>query len=243
MAIVDLKEKVVLITGASKGIGRSIAETLASEGMKLALVSRDENALKTLENQICSDSNRILVLPYDLQDPEAPERIVRDTIDHFGSLDVLVNNAGIAQGISFENTTYNDWEKHMNLNARAPFFMCRSSLEYLRKSDIPTIINIASVVSTKGYVNQAAYTASKHALLGFTKVLAQEVQKDNIRVHVISPGGVLTDMVTKVRPDIDTSELILPEEIAEIILFLLKYRGNAMIDEIKIRRFTKQPWE
>jgi NAD(P)-dependent dehydrogenase (short-subunit alcohol dehydrogenase family) len=242
MSIIDLKDKVAIITGASKGIGRAVAAALANENMKLALVSRDKSALERFQNEVGSDAKRILVLPYDLQDMETPKRVIDETINHFNSLDVLINNAGIAQSISFENTTHAEWESHMNLNARAPFFMCQASLPHLRKSDIPTIINMASVVSAKGYANQGAYSASKHALLGFTKVLAKEVCKDNIRVHAISPGGVLTDMVTKVRPDLDTSEMIVPEEIADIILFLLKHRGNAMIDEIKIRRSSKEPW-
>lgn len=188
MFTVDLKDKVALITGASRGIGRSIATALANENMRLALVSRDEKALLKLKNEICPGQDRVLTLPYDLTDIEAPGKIISDTINHFGSLDVLINNAGIAKSIPFEETTLADWENHINLNARAPFFMCQAAVKYLRKSDIPTIINMASVVATKGYVNQGAYTASKHAILGFTKVLAQEVMKDNIRVHAISPG-------------------------------------------------------
>ena len=131
----------------------------------------------------------------------------------------------------------------MAVNARAPFLFCREAIPYLRKSDIPTIINISSVVGVKGYVNQGAYTASKHALMGMTKVLAQELHKDGIRVHVISPGGVATDMVTKTRPDLDISELVTPDEIADIVIFLLINRGNAVIDEINVRRHSNSPWK
>ena len=130
----------------------------------------------------------------------------------------------------------------MAVNARAPFLLSKEAIPYLKRSDMATIINISSVVGVKGYINQGAYTASKHALMGLTKVLAQEVFQDGIRVHVISPGGVATSMVELTRPDIDPSTLISPEEIAEIVLFLLTHRGNAVIDEINVRRSANPPW-
>ncbi len=131
----------------------------------------------------------------------------------------------------------------MIINAKVPYFLCKYAIPYLKNSEIPTIINISSVVGYKGYVNQSVYTASKHALHGFTKVLAQEVHENGIRVHLISPGGVATDLVNKVRPDLEKTSLIQPSEIAEIIVFLLKFRNNAVIDEIQIRRKDNIPWK
>ena len=98
------------------------------------------------------------------------------------------------------------------------------------------------MIGVKGYVNQGAYTASKHALMGMSKVLAQEVKADNIRVHTILPGGVATDMAGQVRPDLKPEDLMQPEEIAEIIIFLLTHRGNAVIDSINVRRASSAPW-
>ncbi len=112
----------------------------------------------------------------------------------------------------------------------------------MEKAKAPVIVNISSVVGRLGYEKQGAYAASKHALMGFSKVLAKELQPKGFRVHVLSPGGVATEMVSKMRPDIDTSELIQPEEIAEIVQFLIKNRGNAMIDTINIRRESSTPW-
>ena len=104
------------------------------------------------------------------------------------------------------------------------------------------MVNIGSVVSFKGYEKQVAYTASKHALAGWTKVLAREVSSEGIRVHLIAPGGVATDMARNVRPDIDESGLILPEEIARAVVFLVKHRGNAVIDVLDIHRAGKMPF-
>ena len=238
----DLKGKVAIITGASKGIGKSIANYLAEEDMQLSLVSRSKDILEQFKSDLPIDNKNILVVPIDLNDVESPKIIVKKTIEKFGQIDALINNAGIAISRSIENTTLEEWDKLININARAPFFLSKESIKYLKKSDLKYIINIASIVATRGYINQAAYTASKHALIGFSKVLAQEVQRDNIRVNVISPGGVDTELVTDMRPDINRGELISPDEIAELVIFLLKQNGNAMIDHINVRRMTKQPW-
>ena len=130
----------------------------------------------------------------------------------------------------------------MAVNARGPFLLCREAIPYLRKNRRSFIVNISSVMGVKGYPNQAAYTASKHAILGMSKVLAKEVHQEGIRVHVICPGGVDTDLVGQARPDLNRAELIAPQEIADVVLFLVTQRGNAAIDEVHVRRDTTLPW-
>jgi 3-oxoacyl-[acyl-carrier protein] reductase len=162
--------------------------------------------------------------------------------EHFGKLDFLVNNAGTAENITFEETSLEQWDRIMNLNARAPFFLCQAALPLLRKSGTPAIINISSVVGRHGYARQAAYSASKHALLGFTKALAKEVQPEGIRVHALSPGATSTDLIKTMRPDLDPSVLISPEDLAEVAVFILKFRGQGVIDEYNVRRSAGTPW-
>ncbi len=239
---VNLIGRVALITGASRGIGRAIALLLGQNGVNLAVNARTEDSLSVLKEDLSSCGIDVLICPGDLQDPATPSIIVKKTISHFGRLDILINNAGIALAKPIIETTLEEWDTMMAVNVRAPFLLTREAIPYLKKSDIATVINISSVVGTKGYINQGAYTASKHALMGFTKVLAQEVFQDGIRVHVISPGGVATSMVALTRPDIDPETLISPEEIAEIVLFLITHRGNAVIDEINVRRSATPPW-
>jgi len=241
--MISLKGKIALVTGASRGIGRSIALKLAEHGVNLALSSTSDDTLKSVLQEVRSLGVDAIPCAANLVDVESPSRIIKDVVQHFGGFDILINNAGIAITKPLEETSTDEWNLHMAVNARAPFLFCREAIPYLRKSDIPTIINISSVVGVKGYVNQGAYTASKHALMGMTKVLAQELHKDGIRVHVISPGGVATDMVTKTRPDLDISELVTPDEIADIVIFLLVNRGNAVIDEINVRRHSNSPWK
>ena len=195
-----------------------------------------------VRGEIEKSGGEAMAFPVDLSEVEAPRSLVSAVVEAFGGLDILINNAGVAVGRPISETTAEEWDRLMAVNARAPFLLCREALPRLKKSGRGRIVNICSVVGYKGYVNQGAYTASKHALAGFTKVLAQEVMADGIRVHLISPGGVDTGLATHMRPDLDRSGLSTPEEIAETILFLLSQAGNAVIDEVNIRRPGKSPW-
>ena len=227
---------IALLTGASRGIGRAIALELADLGFDLALVGRDQASLEETASLI--PGTRVSLITADLSDPGSSKYIVERTVSAFGGLDLLVNCAGVPQKGPFTEVTPEEWDKVFAVNSRAPFFICQAALEPLKKSSKPMVINIASVVGFKGYINQSVYSSSKHALTGFTKVFAKEVQPFGIRVHLISPGGVATEMVKKMRPDIDPSELIQPEEIAEIVRFLVTRKGSGTIDQFYIRRYT-----
>ena len=238
---IDLTDKRAVITGAGGGIGRAIALRLAEDGMKLALVGRD--AAKLMRTAALTGRPLdMLVLPADLTTPRGMDDVLRILEGHFKGLDVLVNNAGMALNCAFEETTLEAFDRIMAINVRAPFELTRRCLPLLRTSDMATVINIGSVVSHKGYDHQAAYAASKHALLGLTKALAKEVAPEGIRVHMLSPGGVYTDMVKIARPDLSPEGMIAPEEVAEYAAFLLEHRGNAVVDEIQIHRVGKEPF-
>lgn len=228
-----------LVTGSSRGIGLAIARELADIGYNLALVARSEDALRQVASEISSTSSvRVKTIAADLSREDSYSRIVAQTIDSFGRLDLLVNCAGLAQQGSFTEVEPAEWDAIFAVNAKAPFFICKEALPYLKASPKPIIINIASVVGFKGYINQSVYASSKHALTGFTKVLAKEVQPFGVRVHLISPGGVATEMVKKMRPDIKPDELLQPEEIAEIVRFLVTRKGSGTIDQFYLRRYS-----
>ena len=237
-----LSGSVALVTGASRGIGRATALALAKAGVKVALAARSAADLDAVLTEIQRRGGEARVFHSDLADHDAPRLLVRGVVEAFGRLDILVNNAGSAVAGPISETTLEEWDRLMAINARAPFLLCRESLPHLKESGHGRIVNISSVVGFKGYVNQGAYTASKHALAGFTKVLAQEVMADGIRVHLVSPGGVDTRLAAEMRPDLDQAGLTTPAEIAQTILFLLSQEGNAIIDEVSIRRPGKSPW-
>lgn len=237
-----LKGKIALITGASGGIGSCIARRFAQDGISLALLGRSKEKLAATAASVREYGVETLLLPGDLLDDAYLEDCFAAVKERFGGLDILVNNAGIALSRSFEETTMAEFDRIMALNARVPYLACHLALPLLRCSECASILNISSVVAHKGYPLQSAYAASKHALAGFTKSLASEVYREDIRVHLISPGGVFTDMVRIARPDLTGEDMILPEDIAEIAAFFIEHRTNAVIDEICVHRSGKEPF-
>jgi len=238
-----LDGKVAVVTGASQGIGKAIALELARAGATVVLAARTRKKLETVAEEIKKvGSGLALVAPTDLTQEESIKKLVAKVEQECGRLDILVNNAGQTLSRTLEETTCEDWDQVIATNARSAFLMCRESVRLLRQAQPGYIVNISSVVGVKGYPKQIAYTASKHAMRGMSIAMAEELRNDNIRVHVICPGGVLTEMVDSVRPDIKKDELILPEEIAELVRYLVTHEGKGVVDEIRIRRATSAPW-
>lgn len=238
-----LKHRIALITGATRGIGRAIAEQLAHHGADLILTARNARALEQTAQQLKdSYACQVQTIPAEFQSLHDLETLTQTIKKTHKSLDILINNAGMTFSGTVENTPTEAWDQCLAVNARAPFILCRELLPLLRQSSQGRIVNISSVVGIKGYAQQCAYSASKHALRGFSIALAEELAPEGIRVHVICPGAVATDMVAEVRPDIPTDALIKPEEIARSIIFLLTQQENGIIDEIRIRRAASSPW-
>ena len=237
-----LEGNVALVTGASRGVGRAISVALAAEGATVVLAGRAVDKLKETSKLVEKTGGKAEIVELELADEESIKNCIKAVGDKFGRLDILVNNAGITHSAKLEETATEDWDICMAVNARGPFIVCRQAIPLLKKSEAAAIINISSVVGIKGYPLQSAYTASKHALRGMSISLAEELKGTNIRVHVLCPGGINTEMVGRVRPDIKKDELIDPAEIAELVVYLVTHKGNAVIDELRIRRATSSPW-
>ena len=238
----QLASKVAIVTGASRGIGRAISIVLAKEAATVVLAARSIEKLQQTAEEIIKAGGKAEIVVTELTEEDSIKNLVKKTSEKFNRLDILINNAGVTHSAKLEHTATEDWQHCMSINARAPFILCREALPLLKKSESGYIINIASVVGVKGYPLQSVYTSSKHALRGMTISLAEELKGSNIRVHLLCPGGVDTDMVGSVRPDIPKDDLIKPDEIAELVLYLVTHKGNAVIDELHIRRATSTPW-
>jgi 3-oxoacyl-[acyl-carrier protein] reductase len=215
---------------------------LAQEASTIVLAARSIQQLQITAEQVTKAGGEARIVRVELTEEQSIRNLIQVTGEKLGRLDILVNNAGVTHSAPLEQTSTEDWQRCISINARAPFILCREALPLLKKSQAAHIINIASVVGVKGYPLQSAYTASKHALRGMTISLAEELRGSNIRVHLLCPGGVDTDMVDSVRPDIARDELIKPQEIAELVLYLVTHKGNAVVDELRIRRATSSPW-
>jgi len=215
---------------------------LAQHGCRVMLASRSKPELQNASSDIEANSGQAACCVCDVGAEADVVSLVKATIETFGRLDIVVNNAGFGIYGPMEASRTEEWDAVMAVNARGPYVLCRESIPHLREHPVSFIVNIGSVVSVKGYAEQAIYTASKHALHGMSKAFAREAQVDNIRVHAICPGGVDTELVSQARPDLDRSELMQPDEIADIVLFLVTRRGNAVIDEVRVRRASSTPW-
>ncbi len=239
----SIRNKTAIITGAGGGIGRVIALALANEGVNLILLGG--NNLEKLEATLSLVENsgvKCKAYPGNLTDKNFLSTAIEQIKADFGGIDILINNAGKGVNCPFEQTSEELFDEIMQINVKVPFMLTKLVLPELKKSNWATIINIASVTGHVGYENQSAYSASKHALLGMTKALAKEVYKDGVRVHAVSPGGVYTDMIKLTRPDLTPEGMIMPEDIADIVVFILTHRTNAVIDEIELHRVGKQPF-
>jgi len=237
-----LKGKTAIVTGASRGVGRAVSIALAREGASVVLAARTLEKLEQTATQVKSAGGKAVSVVTDLTKEQAIKDLVSATEQHFGRLDILVNNAGVTYSKLLQETPTPQWDRLFSVNARAPFILCRQALPLLKKAQAAYIINICSIVGVKCYPLQSAYTASKHALRGMTKSLAEELRGTGVRVHLICPGGIDTQMIHEIRPDIKREDLMQPEEIAELVVYLVTHEGNAVIDELHIRRSAAAPW-
>jgi 3-oxoacyl-[acyl-carrier protein] reductase len=238
----DLSGQVAVVTGGGRGIGRAIALALAKCKASVFITSRTLSEIESVSSEIKGANGKVLFEKCDIADEGQINQMFDKVMDNFGRLDIMINNAAIGRYGPFQNFTTSDLDDLIAVNMRGTFICCREALQRMIPQRSGYIINISSVVGFKGYENQSAYTATKHAVVGMTKTLALEAQKFNIRASVIHPGGVDTDLASEARPDLDRSVLMQPEDIAQTVLFLLSLSNRAAIDEIYIRRRGSSPF-
>jgi 3-oxoacyl-[acyl-carrier protein] reductase len=196
-----LKDKVVIITGASRGIGKSIAQMCVNHGAKVAFtyLSSDEKA-RALEAELTSQGGVAVGFKSDASNFDQAHELVDKVVEQFGTVDVLVNNAGITRDTLMMRMTEEQWDEVINTNLKSAFNLTKAVIKPMLKARSGSIINMSSVVGVKGNAGQANYAASKAGLIGFTKSIAAELGSRNIRCNAIAPGFIETEMTEVLDP-------------------------------------------
>ena len=228
-----LTNKVAYITGGSKGIGYGIAKELLSIGMKVAITSRDLSATKEAATSLSKDPSMILALQSDVTSLKNEIKTVKEVIDHFGQLDVLIANAGVGHFAPIDNLSEEDWKETIDTNLTGVFNSVRASLDALKKSK-GYILTIASLAGTNFFENGAAYNASKFGLVGFSQAIMLDLRKYDIKVTTIMPGSVATQFNNHVPHDADAWK-IQPEDIGQLVADLLNMHPRTLPSKIEVR--------
>lgn len=191
-----LKDQTAIVTGGSAGIGRSIAETFANHGAKVAIFGTNEERGQAAANEINAQTGSETAKFYqvDVSNKEAVAKAIQDVQSHFGNVDILVNNAGVTRDQLLIKMTEEDWDDVMAINAKSCYNTCQALVRQMMKARRGKIINMSSVVGMTGNAGQANYAASKSAIIGFSKALAKELAPRNICVNCVAPGFINTRM-------------------------------------------------
>ncbi|HTX17366.1 MAG TPA: 3-oxoacyl-[acyl-carrier-protein] reductase [Bacteroidota bacterium] len=229
MTTPHLNQKVALVTGAARGIGRAIVLALADAGADVAFTYRNSTeAAESLGAELRAKGRREVGFQSDAADPAQAVEIVQKVVQTFGRLDILVNNAGITKDGLLMRMSEADWDAVLDTNLKSVFSYTKAACRQMMSQQSGKIVNISSVVGIMGNAGQSNYAASKAGIIGFTKSIAKELASRNIQANVVAPGFVETDMTGKLNDkqkeailaEIPLKRIATPEEIAGVVRFL-----------------------
>ncbi len=225
-----LENKVCIVTGAGKGIGRSIVKRFYEEGAKLAVITRSNEDLSSLQDELSADDSRLFSVDGDVSNEATCDNFIQNVIKHFGGIDILVNNAGMRFRKEFSSTSLEEFETVFRVNVSSMFMLSQRVLPYMLGKNQGKIINLSSVAGINGLPELNAYVTSKAAIIGFTKSLALEYAEKNIQINAVAPGFCKTSYFDNFKEKSDLYEFTIDRtpmrrwgesrEVADVCLFL-----------------------
>ena len=229
----EIANRVAIVTGASRGIGRAIAAALSGAGAKVAITARSEQELAQAVSQL-KQKRAVAGYVCDVRDYEQVKATLANVAADFGGIDILINNAGIGMFGSVESMSVADFRAVLETNVFGVFYCCHEAIPLMKRSGGGYIINISSLAGTNAHANMAAYNASKFGLNGFSEALMQEVRHDGIKVSYIMPGSVNTEFGGD-EPSDEKSWQLQPDDVARVVMDLLAYPDRALPSRVEIR--------
>lgn len=236
----NLKGKNALVTGGGRGLGKAVAVALANEGVNVGITGRNEESLKTTVAELEKLGVKAAYSVFDVEEMAQVEQGVASIASQLGSIDILINNAGVGDFGSFEEMPVETWEKVMKVNLFGVYYVAKATLPYLKQNKEGDIVNVASTAGLKGAPNMSAYCASKAAVISLSQSLMAELRKFNIRVITLTPSTIATDMsIEGGLTDGNPEKVLQPEDFAEWVRDILKMNRRAMIANASI--FSTNP--
>ena len=229
-----LAGQVAVVTGAGRGIGRAVALAFAREGADIVLAARSSRELATAAGEIEALGRRALAVATDVRQEPAVMALARQAVARFERVDLLVNAAGIAAFGPLAEAKLEDWDQTMAVNLRGAYLCCRAVLPTMMAQQRGTIVNIGSMVTSRTLAGTTAYTAAKYALLGLSRVLAEEMRQHGVRVGVLSAGAVDTPLWDAISSPPPRERMLRPEQVAEAALLLAGLGPNATLEEMTL---------
>lgn len=235
-----LKGRVVLVTGAGRGLGAAICECLASAGAHIAAADVDEAAARQVAERMAADGGTASAFALDVGDEEQVRRVLADAARQLGRLDAVINNAGIDVTTDIANLDSGDWDRVIRTNLTGPFLMAKHCLEHLAPGG--HIVNIASTAARRAWPNASVYHASKWGLMGLTHALHAELRSAGVKVSAVIAGGMRTPFLLDRFPDIDASLLQDPLNVAKAVKFVLTQPPETVIPEVMVLPMKETSW-
>jgi 3-oxoacyl-[acyl-carrier protein] reductase len=234
--VTEVKDKVAVVTGGTRGIGYSIAQALLGEGAKVFICGRDPGLLQAATKNLgASAQGRVDGIVADVRHYDACRKLIRSAAERFGGIDILVNNAGIGVFKPVDQLTPEEWDAIIETNLSGVFYCCREAIPYMRRRGGGYIFNISSLAGVNTFPGGSAYNASKFGLNGFSEAMMQDIRYDGIRVSYVMPGSVDTDFAASPGAKPREGWKLTGDDVAKAVLDLYKFPPSALASRIEMR--------